>query len=549
MNRREAQRWITWGLLLVVVAVAYFNALEGAFTYDDKVEVIGNRTIRVLDRWKVMLGYNMSRPLTIASYALNYHFAAQEPFLYHLVDVVLFGLEVGLAFLLVSAIAEVRDHARPVMIGALAAGLWAAHPLNTEAVSYVTQRSEQLCALFYLLGCWSFVRWRQVGGLQHFVGAWLAVVAGALTKEVAVTMPAAFLLIELVALRAFDWRAVRWRDHLPGLVGLVAFFGWRWSMYDTLTSPVPPMRPLDVQVFTEFEVWIRYAQLSVVPLGQSVFHDHAETGASARSVAAMLAVLGATGVAIWKAKKHPWLAFCWLWFALILLPSSSFIALKETMAEHRIHLSLIGVTTAAALGLDRLGRRGHIAGGILIFVLAIATILQNRVWQSETALWEQATRRNPASTEAWYGYGDALHLAQEHGLAREAYQRAADNDDDYIDAWINLGREEAELGNREQAEAAWKDALRRSPSDCKAHNNLGLLYARGGEYKKAEQELMTTLQYCPRNCLANRLLGDLYAEYLDNEVAAVGRYNAFLDRCSDDVYAPSVREKRDKLTW
>ena len=549
MNRREAQRWLTWAALLVVVALAYASSLDGAFTYDDKVEVIGNRTIRVLDRWRVMIGYNLSRPITIASYALNYHFAEQEPFLYHLVDVVIFGLEVGLAFLLVSSLAEIKQHPRPVIVGAIAAGLWAAHPLNTEAVSYITGRSEQLCALFYLLGCWSFVRWRQVGGAQHFAGAWISVVLGALTKEVAITMPAAFLLIELVAIRSMDWRAVRWRDHVLGVVGVVAFLGWRYSMYGTVTSPVPPQRPLDVQIFTEFEVWIRYVQLSIIPYGQSVFHDHAETGPTLRSIAAMAAVLGGTGVAIWKGRKHPWLAFCWLWFALALLPSSSFFALKETMAEHRIHLSLLGVMAAAAFGLDRLGRRGHISAAILVLGLVAATIVQNRVWQSETALWAQASERNPSSAEAWYGYGEALHLDQEFGLAREAYRNATERDDDYLDAWNNLGREEAILGNREEAEEAWKSALKRSPSYCKAHNNLGLLFGRSGQYKEAEMELLTSLQYCPNNCLANRLLGDLYADHLDNERAAVARYNAFLDRCGDDDYAARARERRDELTW
>lgn len=549
MNSREPQRWITWAALLAVVALAYFNSLEGAFTYDDKVEVIGNRTIRMLEHWKMMLGYNLSRPITIASYALNYHFAEQEPFLYHLVDAVIFGLEVGLAFLLISAIAELRGHARPLVVGAIAAGLWAAHPLNTESVSYVTGRSEQLCALFYLLGCWSFVRWRQVGGWQHFAGAWLSVLAGAFTKEVAVTMPVAFLLIDVVALRSMNWRALRWRDHLPGLVGVLGFFAWRYSMYGTVTSPLPPQRPLDVQVFTQFEVWIRYVQLSVLPWGQSVFHDHPETGPTLRSVAAMAGVLGGTAVAIWKAKKHPMLAFCWLWFALLLLPSSSFVALKETMAEHRVHLSLLGFTTAAALGLDRLGRQGHVAAVFLALSLMALTFFQNRVWHTEPTLWAQATERNPDSAEAWYGYGEALHLDQEFGLARAAYRRAVEADPGYLDAWNNLGREEAILGNRDEAEEAFLSALRESPSYCKGHNNLGLLYGRNGEYKAAEMELLTTLQYCPRNCLANRLLGDLYADNLDNKTAAVGRYNAFLDRCGDDVYAPRARERLTELTW
>lgn len=549
MNRREAIRWGVWALLLLVVVVAYSTSLWGEFTYDDKVEVVGNKTIRVLDEWRLMLEYNLSRPVTIATYALNYHFSERAPFAYHAVDVVIFGLEVGLAFLLFSAIAEVRKLARPVLIGGVTAALWAAHPLNTEAVSYVTGRSEQLVALFYLLGCWSFVRWRQVGGLQHFVGAWVAVVLGAFTKEVAVTMPVAFLLIELVLFRDMDWRQVRWRDHVPSVVGIAAFFGLRVVLYDAAINPIAPQRDLDLQLWTQAEVWVRYVQLSVVPYGQSVFHDHPETGASLGSIASMIFVVGASIYALVKARQRPLLAFAWLWFALTLLPSSSFVALKETMAEHRVHLSLLGVCFVGALAVARLEKNAIWGAVGLTGLLVAATVTQNRAWQTEVALWGQATARNAESAEAWYGFGDALHLADEHGQAREAYNQATSLDPAYLEAWNNLGREQAELGNRDEAEAAWKSALKASPSYCKAHNNLGMLYGRGGRYKEAEVELRTSLSYCPNACLPNRLLGEIYAERLGEPDRAVAHYEAFLDRCGDDVYASLVRDKLTRLTW
>ena len=549
MNRREAIRWGVWALLLVVVAIAYSTSLWGEFTYDDKVEVIGNRTIRVLDEWQLMLQYNLSRPVTIATYALNYHFSERAPFAYHAVDALIFGLEVGVAFLLFSAIAEARDLARPVLIGGLTAALWAAHPLNTEAVSYVTGRSEQLVALFYLLGCWSFVRWRQVGGMQHFVGAWVAVILGAFTKEVAVTMPVAFLLIELVIFRNMDLRQVRWRDHVPSVLGIAAFFGLRVYLYDAAIDPIGPQRSLDVQLWTQAEVWVRYVQLSFVPVGQSVFHDHPETGPSLGSIASMIFVVGATIFALVKARARPLVAFAWLWFALTLLPSSSFVALKETMAEHRIHLGLLSACFVVALALERLQKNAIWAGVGLTGLLVAATITQNRAWANEVALWGQATERNPESAEAWYGYGDALHLADEHGLARAAYTSAVEADPTYIEAWNNLGREEAELGNRAQAEDAWKSALRSSPSYCKAHNNLGMLFGRSGRFKEAEVELRTSLSYCPQACLPHRLLGEIYAEHLGEPERAVEHYELFLERCDDDVYAPMVRDKLTKLTW
>ncbi len=549
MNRREAIRWGVWALLLVVVVVAYSTSLWGEFTYDDKVEVIGNRTIRVLDEWQLMLRYNLSRPVTIATYALNYHFSERAPFAYHAVDVVIFGLEVGLAFLLFSAIAEARNLGRPLLIGGLTAALWAVHPVNTEAVSYVTGRSEQLVGLFYLLGCWSFVRWRQVGGAQHFVGAWVAVVIGAFTKEVAVTMPVAFLLIELVIFRNMDWRLIRWRDHVPAVVGLLAFFGLRLYLYDAAVTADPPQRELGIQLWPQAEVWVRYVQLSFVPVGQSVFHYHPETGASLGSVASMFFVVGTSIFALVKARQKPLLAFAWLWFALTLLPSSSFVALKETMAEHRIHLSVLGVCFVVALALERLQKNAIWAGVGLTGLLLAATVTQNRAWSNEVALWGQATERNPDSAEAWYGYGDALHLSEEHGLARAAYGQATEIDPTYLEAFNNLGREEAELGNRAEAEAAWKGALRVSPSYCKAHNNLGMLYGRSSRFKEAEMELRRSLSYCPAECLPHRLLGEIYAEHLGDNERAIEHYGVFLDRCDDDVYAPLVRDKLTKLTW
>ncbi len=550
MKQNELARWLAWGLLCVLVALAWSNGLDGAFTYDDKAEVIGNRTIRVLDEWRIMLDYNGSRPVTISTYALNYHFAEREPFLYHLVDALIHAVNAGLAMLLVAELAAARRLERPLLIGLVAAAIWALHPLQTESVTYVTGRSEQLVATAYLGGCVAFSRWRSVGGLQHYLMAWAAVLVGAFTKEVAVTMPVAFVLIELCAYREGRWRELAWREHLPGLLGVLLFFGWRWHLYGSLLSAAEPLRDrIGVQIWTEAEVWWRYLQLIVVPLGQSVFHDHPETGPSLRSVAALLGLVGLTGAALWGMRRRPLVALAWLLYALVLLPSSSIEPLKETMAEHRVHISLIGPAMLAGVGLVSLGRKGLIGGLALSLLLALLTFRRNQVWSDEVSLWGDAAAKNPASGEALYGYGDALHLAEEHGLARDAFRRSIELGPGNLDARTNLGREQAELGNRAEAEAAWLGALEISPSYCRAHNNLGLLHGRSGDYKLAERDLRTTLAYCPNDCMALRVLGEVYQKHLDDPRLAVVHYQLFLDRCDDDTYAPRVREELTKLTW
>ncbi|MCB9761324.1 MAG: tetratricopeptide repeat protein [Alphaproteobacteria bacterium] len=550
MSREEAARWGAWLVLLALIALAWSNALHGAFTYDDKVEVIGNKTIRFLEQWRLVLAYNWSRPITIGTYALNFHAAGFEPFSYHVVDVVLHGVTAGIAMLLGVALAEARQLPRPLWFGFFGAGLWALHPLTTESVTYVTGRSEQLCALFYLLGCLAWTRWCLEGGAARAALALGAMVLGIFSKEVAVTMPVAFLLIEVFAIRGGDLRAVRWRRYAPWALAVLAFLGLRWRIYGAITTPHPALRPLGVQVFTEAEVIWRYVQLSVVPLGQSVFHDHAPTGPTARSIAAMLGLIGIVGGSIAARSRAPLIALGSLWFLLVLAPSSSVVPLKETMAEHRAYVSLLGLCWIAAAGLSRLPRNAAVAVfAAAAMLLGTLTWKRNAVWATEVSLWADATQQNTASAEAWYGYGDALRLAKRLPEARDAYTRSAELAPGLLDAWNNLGMVEAMSGRDKAAEDTWRKLLRDHPTYCKAHNNLGLLHARNERPLDAAAEFRTTLAYCPRDCRAHRYLGELYAGPVDDREKAILHLETFLDVCPDDTMSDEVRALLNKLTF
>ena len=543
MTRDEVRRWLTFAALAAVVLLVYANALHGEFTYDDKVEVIGNKTIRMLERWRLVLDYNVSRPVTLFTYALNFRYAGYEPLSYHLVDVLLHVVNAGLALLLGHALASALGHGRPLWTAGAAALLWAVHPLNTEAVSYVTGRSEQLTATWVFLSLFLWTRFSSEGDWRACVGAWAVAVLGAFTKEVAIVLPVAFVLVDLLVTRR-----LRWLSHLPGVVGLVAFFWHRYDAYGHLISSLPPERPLDVQLWTQAEVIWRYVALSILPWGQSVFHEHPETGLTLRSGLAALGLAAVTGAAIWR--RHAVYSTAWLLFLLVLAPSSSFVALKETMAEHRAHISLWALCFAGAWALSRLPlARFQGAVAVLCVVLAPLTVRRNQVWATEVALWGDAAHVNPESCEAWYGYGDALYKARDLEGATRAYGRATELCPDNANAWNNLGRAEATLGNDPKAEEAWKQALRVSPSYCRAHSNLGQLKARSGDYLAAETWFQTALVYCPRNCRAHAMLGRLYGWNLDEKANAQAHFEVYLEHCETDAQIDDVRQWVMELTW
>ena len=278
MKPGELARWLGFAILAALVVAAWSNGLHGEFTYDDKVEVIGNRTIRVLDDWWAIASYNFARPILIATYAINFHFARFEPFTYHVFDVALQAINAGLVMLLVAEGAALLGRRHALRSGLVVAGLWALHPLQTEAVSYVTGRSEQLCAAFFLLGLTLWLRFLRDRDRALWLAAHGAFLAAALSKEVAAVMPLAMLLLEWLFVRGGRLRAVRWNAYTGFALLLLAAGLIRWRLSGALL-PRESDRSWAVQCWTQIEVIWHYLQLYVAPYNQTVFHDFPETGA------------------------------------------------------------------------------------------------------------------------------------------------------------------------------------------------------------------------------------------------------------------------------
>jgi len=550
---------MAWLVLVVLVGLAWANGLHGEFTYDDKVEVVGNRTIRFLEEWRAMLGYNVSRPIVITTYALNHHFSGGEPFAYHLVDVLIQAINAGLAMLLILEFGAARGHARPLRLGVMGAAFWALHPLSTEAVTYVTGRSEQLVAMFALWTCWGWMRWLRGGSLETWAWCWVGVVAAGMTKENGVVVPVLMLAMEYLVVRKGRLGEVRWLSYLPGLLFIVLFFAYRHWRYGFFTTD-HNLRELPVQLWTQAEVVVRYLQLVVLPMGQSVFHDHPETGFSLRSLLSAGLLLGLSIWAWLGRRKQPLVSLAWVWFLVALAPSSSLVPLKETMAEHRAYMAFLGPCWVLALGVDSLVRPRRISVAMALGALLIGlTHVRNNVWASEVTLWKEVVERNPDSAEGWYGYGEAQRFALARLQAEDpragsytpgdAYRRSVELDPDLLDAWNNLGLSEANLGNDEAAVAAWRQALLRSPTYCKAHNNMGLLHARRDRFTDAIAEFQAGLLYCPENALGLYFLGKLYDEKLDEADKAVLAWEALLKEHPDFAHSQEVQSRILELTW
>ena len=552
---------LLWIALSALILIAWWGSFDAPFVYDDKVEVVGNRTIRVLERWREIGAYNRSRPLLIFSYAWNFDREGFNPVGYHLTNI---GVHAAAAIAALGMLASLGrlfkvDHVLPRAF--LIVSLWAVHPMVTESVTYTTGRSETLCAAFCFaaIGAWSRAAMLARGGGRSWpwrFGGILAFVCAVLSKEVAFVVPLILVAVEWAALGIEGvpvrerLRRPRWLWLAPLVVGLVGAVMLRLQQGGPLL-PVEVRRPALVQLTTSAEVWREYLRLWILPVGQTLFHAQQDVDpASVRGVGAWLGWLGMVGGGLWLGRRRPVVGLLLLLAGLTLLPSTSVPMLKEHMGEHRSYQA--GLWLLAAIGFGLPASRPRWTGGVWLVLLVgaiLGTRARNAVWMSEIALWEEAAERSPESAEAWYGVGDARRFAKDFSGAVRAYEQSAALDPRHVDTWNNLGIAHAEVGDVNQARKAWRAALDVRPSYCKAHNNLGSLAYRFKEWEEARRELQSTLAYCPDSVVAHYLLGNIYYGPRRDKRKARIHYEAVVALDTNFDHGATVKERLLELTW
>jgi tetratricopeptide (TPR) repeat protein len=300
-----------------------------------------------------------------------------------------------------------------------------------------------------------------------------------------------------------------------------------------------------VQICTQAEVWVLLLKLWLLPIGQSILHDHP---ASARPLGfAALAGWGVVAAVLSvRARRAPpgsaaalgaftfTLAVAWL------VPSSA-VPLLETMSEHRSYLAGFALAVAVAASLP--SARGAWS---VVPVLFVATVLRNFTWADEVKLWAEATAGNPTSARAWYGYGDALRLARRFADAEPAYSHALALDPTNADARISLGVVQAERGDEGAARTTWEAVLKADPHACAAHNDLAGLDLRAGKLRAAEAGYESALAWCPDDPLAHINLANLAYASADVRKAAF-HYQAYLTAAPSGPWAEQARTRLGEL--
>lgn len=490
-------------LIIGVVALAYANALHTPFLFDDAA-ILENPALHELS-WATVRG--TSRPLVQLSFALDWALGGAAPLGYHVVNIVVHGL----AALALYGIAARSTGTAPL---ALAIALvWAAHPLQTESVTYVVQRAESLMGLLYFTTLWCAIRGAAAARPASWYAAAVAACAlGMLCKPVMVTAPLLVLLYDRTFL-AGSWRAA-WRRRRRLHLGLFA----TWSLpallllgqeHESAATAGFAIRDLSLAEFASSQpgVILHYLRLVVLPYGLVLDYGWPPARGFGVTAPALLLAAGIGGL-LWAFRARPRLRFLVLAFLLTLAPSSSVVPIRDLAFEHRMYLPLaplaallvVGGWTAlrrARLGTAATRRIAAAALAAVVAVLGALTIARNHDYRSPRAMWTDVTAKRPANARAWSNLAEADLAAGAVDAALDAARRALAIDPRYAAAHVHLGRALGERGDAAAAIAHYAEAIRLQPDSPDAYNDWGAALADQKRFAEAEPYYRTALRLRP----------------------------------------------------
>lgn len=563
-EHRAFPRWRLWTSVLLIAAAilaAYVNAFDAAFVYDDGPNVRDNQHIRSLwppweplsiPLWNSGLTVD-GRPALSLSFALNRRLLGPTARGYRVVNI---AIHIAAALLLFGIVWRTVQKSsrfkvqssgfgfRDFWLAAAVALLWAVHPLQTESVTYITQRCESLAGMLVLLTLYCAVRgFHAEPGSRParfwFAGSILACFVGAGTKETVAAAPFIVLLYDWFFVSGSARAALRRRPQLYTLLlscwllisGLVLLSS-RTKLGDMrLTSPAE-------YALTQPGALLRYLRLCFVPYPLVMDYNWPVARGAMQIAPPLLAILAMLALSIWAFHRRHWAGFLGACFLVVLAPSSSIFPSRQTFQEHRMYLALTFVVVAVVLGADCLLRRLcgadspaakasrprlllPVARTVLVVGVVVPLILltrhRNSDYESELTLWTQNVRQRPGSYVAHSNLGILIDRAGQHAKATKHFWQALAINPRYSPAHYNWANTLVTLGNHGDAVAHYREAILLNPRHDLAHNNLGNLLQKQGRNLEAIAHFRDAL-------IINPLLAGVHYNW-GNALAGLDRFD------------------------
>lgn len=524
-------------LLFVFTLIIYSNSLGGEFVYDDDYFIVKNVHIRNLENIPSFfvnpsavafaeLAQDVYRPLTTISYAFDYRLWGLDTFGYHLENVLLHALNAILVFILLQLIFG------NISIAFLSSLLFACHPVQTEAVAWISGRSSVLFLFFYLASFIFYLLFIKRRKSIYFVFSLILFFKALFSKEMAISLPLLLVLYDIHFAPKEDLKKKVLR--LAPYFALTAFFiivrftilnrvsqcgWWGGSPYHTL--------------LTMLVVLGEYVKLMIAPIKLCAFYmTTVYTSFAAAKVlmsAAFIVILIASLPFIFKRSRGA--SFAIAFFFIALLPVSNIVPLRALMAERFLYLPSIGFCILVSILLVKLAEGKHsiiklnsrrlavIIAAVLVLLYSVRTMMRNEDWKSQIAITNSILKIDPLNQWALTTLGVAYSDLGQYETAIKPLVKAIMLSKDYFAPKNVLGFCYLELGRHDEAIKILTDALKIKPYNLEALSSLGVAYAQTKKYSEAIQQFERAIKADPSFVNGYMNLATTYSQMDENAKA------------------------------
>tara|TARA_B100000959_G_C14980373_1_gene623211 strand:+ start:435 stop:2549 length:2115 start_codon:yes stop_codon:yes gene_type:complete len=578
LNKRNAY---SFAVIILISFLSYFNTFENSFHFDDYNYILNNEAFKEHLNHTFTIGSTLSnlhnRSVVMHSLYLNYSAGGFNVFGFHVVNLTVHTLSCLLIFILLKETLLNCYFSKKgfksdtgINIPLLSSLLFAVHPINTQAVTYISNRSTLFATFFYLLSFIFFIRSvRSISISSAFSFIFLSAICllmGFGSKLIIITFPALFIIFYLFFLSQKS--SVSKKDLLNKLRSSIGFcviasplilvvfskkinYQWLSIINSELLSPLLATLSMAIAVtkdyissfvylLTEFKVIISYyLKIIFFPFNQSIDPDFfiAQTLTDISVLFSLFLIISLLIIGLIFYKKNPLITFGIFWFYITLLPTSSIIPLLDPVAEHRVYLPFIGIAIIISVFLNNFYKKNKkkttgLATSLIfiiapIVILSSLTIQRNFVWKDEVSLWSDAAEKSPLKPRPFNNLGEAYEKIADYQKAIHFLKKAVSLAPDFDYAHNNLGTVYGKLNQFDLAIKEYLHVLKVNDQFTAAHYNLGKSYEMKEMFDEAVQEYSKAIEQQPDFYQAYFNLASIYAKR-ESYKEAIDTYQKFL---------------------
>ena len=523
-------------LILVIIAAclgSYFNTLFADFVCDDNIFITPNpymKSFQFLPRFFVddfghigvqRITSSYYRPLLAASYMFDYTIWGNNPFGFHLTNL-LFHI---FSCILIFALIELLFHNR--LIAFISTLLFSVHPIHTEAVSFISGRVDVIPPAFFLLSLVLFIQYAYRNNRFFYALSLASFAIAILTKEMALTLPLVVLCIDYVCISKLDFKNVLknfFRFHMGFFIILGVYLIIRFYVVGGLFIKEVPQAGINFvpgtnpfwRLFTVIKILSFHIRLLFFPYNLHIYHKFPPSNSLFEPIVLLgtVILLLLVYTAIKNIKRYPVLSFSILWFFITVLPVSNIFPRGNIFAERFLYIPSVGFCIGIGFFFSWLLKKNIKTSFLnwkksitILFILLIVafgrvTYERNKVWANDFNLWSDTVNKSPQSSIAHLNLGveyyklNLLDRALEENRIALELPYHLDSVSRSI-AFSAIAQIYFEKGLVDEAIEVFKLAIEINPDSVVAYQALSSVYGIIGQYNESIKAALIALEKNP----------------------------------------------------